>query len=99
ILGEDHPDTLKAMNNLALTLQHQGRWDEAEKLQKKVVESSKVFLGEDHPDTLTTMKYRYYHQSSMDIGIEMMEEVVSRHLRILGSENESTKGSMKCLKS
>ncbi|KAI5788641.1 hypothetical protein FPQ18DRAFT_412067 [Pyronema domesticum] len=43
------------MNNLALTLRYQGRWVEAEKLQKKVLETSKVILGEDHPGTLTAM--------------------------------------------
>ena len=32
VLGEEHPDTLASMGNLASTYQNQGRWKEAEKL-------------------------------------------------------------------
>jgi hypothetical protein len=55
VLGEEHLDTLHAMSNLANTLRDKGRWDEAEKLQKKVLETRKILLGEYHPDTLTVM--------------------------------------------
>ncbi|KAF8634152.1 hypothetical protein AX15_001052 [Amanita polypyramis BW_CC] len=54
-LGEDHPDTLTAMNNLAMIYLDQGRYNEAKKLQVYVMEARKAKLGEDHPDTLTTM--------------------------------------------
>ncbi|SPJ81929.1 related to kinesin light chain 1 [Fusarium torulosum] len=43
------------MNNLALTYWNQGRWEEAEKLQVRVMEIRKVKFGEDHPHTLTSM--------------------------------------------
>ncbi|KAK0459053.1 hypothetical protein IW261DRAFT_1540773 [Armillaria novae-zelandiae] len=36
VLGEEHPDTLKAMANLAFMYQNQGRWKEAEELQLQV---------------------------------------------------------------
>jgi hypothetical protein len=48
-LGEDHPDTLTSMANLASTLWNQGRWEEAEQLFMQVVKTSKAKLGEDHP--------------------------------------------------
>ncbi|KAF8331777.1 hypothetical protein F5887DRAFT_1081116 [Amanita rubescens] len=53
--GSDHPYTLSTMDNLASTYQNQGRWDEAEKLQVKVMNAIKAKLGSDHPDTLCTM--------------------------------------------
>jgi serine/threonine protein kinase len=53
-LGEDHPDTLKAMNNLAhlYWVQETGRTSEAEALLRKVLENRRRVQGEDHPDTL-----------------------------------------------
>ncbi|KAJ5313221.1 1-3-beta-glucanosyltransferase gel2 [Penicillium atrosanguineum] len=54
-LGEDHPDMLISMNNLASTYMKQGRWEEAEQLEVQVMETRKTKLGEDHPDTLTSM--------------------------------------------
>jgi tetratricopeptide (TPR) repeat protein len=53
MLGSNHPDTLTAMNNLALTYNNQGRWDEAEKLQIQVIEEH-ITLGEpDYPGPFT----------------------------------------------
>ena len=37
------------------TYRNQGRWDDAEKLDMQVMETSKTKLGVDHPDTLTSM--------------------------------------------
>jgi len=33
VLGDEHPDTLTSMNNLASTYRKQGRWKEAEEMQ------------------------------------------------------------------
>jgi hypothetical protein len=41
ILGEEHPDTLTSMSNLAVTYYDQGQWKEAEALQVVVMEKSK----------------------------------------------------------
>jgi len=54
VLGEEHPDTLTSMGNLASTYRNQGRWNEAEKLEVQVMETSKTKLWADHPDTLTS---------------------------------------------
>jgi len=52
VLGEDHPDLLISMDNLALTYRNQGRWKEAEELQMQVLQTRKRLLGEEHPDSL-----------------------------------------------
>ena len=36
VFGEDHPDTLSVMGNLAATYSDQGRWKEAEELEVHV---------------------------------------------------------------
>lgn len=46
---------LMCMFNLALTIQHRGRWELAEELEKEVLETRKSVLGLDHPDTLAVM--------------------------------------------
>ena len=55
VLGEEHPDTLTSIGNLALTYRNQGRWKEAEQLEVQVLEMTKRVLGEEHPSTLTSM--------------------------------------------
>ncbi len=55
LLGEEHPDTLTNMANLASTYWNQGRWKEAEKLDIRALETSQRVLGEEHPDTLNSM--------------------------------------------
>ena len=54
-LGESHPDTLRAMNNLAATYKRQGKYKDAEVLLKQCLDKRKVVLGESHPSTLDTM--------------------------------------------
>lgn len=51
LLGAEHPDTLKKMNNLAQTLQAQGELKEARMLKERVLEVSVRVLGKEHPDT------------------------------------------------
>ena len=55
ILGEDHPDTLISMNNLALTLRSQGDLGAARELHEQVLAGRRRVLGEDHPATLASM--------------------------------------------
>jgi tetratricopeptide (TPR) repeat protein len=55
ILGQEHPDTLQTMNNLANALHHQDKYKEAEKLYQQTLELREKILGHEHPDTLKTM--------------------------------------------
>ena len=45
MLGQEHPDTLTSMDNLASTYQNQGRWKEAEELEVQVMETKKEGAG------------------------------------------------------
>jgi len=51
-LGEEHPETLAAMLDLADCLWTQGRLIAARKLEGRVVAARRLQLGEDHFDTL-----------------------------------------------
>src|SRR5437588_738312 len=41
VLGQEHPDTLTSMANLASTYRNQRRWKEAEELEVQVVETKR----------------------------------------------------------
>jgi hypothetical protein len=51
ILGEEHPSTISAMNNLANTLGEQGQLDEAITILEVAVQKMKRIHGEEHPHT------------------------------------------------
>ena len=55
VLGDDHPDTLRSMNNLASLYNRQGRYDAAEPLYLETLETQKRVLGDDHRDTTSTL--------------------------------------------
>ncbi|EJP63806.1 kinesin light chain 1 and [Beauveria bassiana ARSEF 2860] len=56
LLGPNHYNTLNSLDRLAFTYGCQGRWVEEEKLQVRVMETSKTKLGVDHLDTLSSMR-------------------------------------------
>jgi tetratricopeptide (TPR) repeat protein len=55
VLGEEQPDTLRSMMNLALTLHAQGDLPAARALQEQVLAVRRRVLGDEHPDTLVVM--------------------------------------------
>ena len=56
-LGADHPDTLHAVEKLALVYRSQARYAEARSMLEHVLESRKTSLGPDHLDTIQAIEY------------------------------------------
>ena len=52
----EHASTLSTMVNLASSLWHQGKHDEAEKMERKVLAVMQRVLGAEHPITLTKLR-------------------------------------------
>ena len=97
VLGEEHPDTLTSMANLASTYRNQGRWKEAEELFVQVMKISKRVLGEEHPDTLTSMANlasTYRNQGRWKEAEELFVQVIEIRKRVLGEEHPATLTSM-----
>jgi hypothetical protein len=97
VFGEEHPDTLTSMANLASTYRNQGRWTEAEKLDVQVMETRKRVLGEEHPDTLTSMANlasTYRNQGRWTEAEKLNVQVMETRKRVLGEEHPSTLTSM-----
>ena len=55
-VGPEHPQTLRAMTMLALTMVKEGRYSEANKLQSQVIEIKARVLGPTHTSTLQSME-------------------------------------------
>jgi tetratricopeptide (TPR) repeat protein len=93
LLGEEHPDTLTSMANLASTYCNQGRWKEAEELGVQVMETRKRVSGEEHPDTLTSIANLasiYRNQGRWKEAEELQAKELSICSRVLGEEHPST---------
>jgi tetratricopeptide (TPR) repeat protein len=97
LLGEEHPDTLRAMGNLAGTLKAQGDLAGARGLEEQVLEVRRRLLGEVHPDTLTAMNNLAQTLKALGdhLGARGLEEqVLEVRRRILGEEHPDTLKAM-----
>ena len=97
LLGEEHPETLTSMANLASTYWNQGRWKEAEELCVQVMETSSKVLGKEHPSTLGSMNNRmttYMNQGRWKDAEELGVRVMETRKRVLGEEHPDTLTSM-----
>jgi tetratricopeptide (TPR) repeat protein len=88
ILGEEYPDIISAMNNLADILGDQGKLDETAAMKQEVLAKRRRILGEEHPSTISAMNnlaITLSDQGKLDEAAIMFEETVARMSRILGA--------------
>ena len=100
LLGEDHPDTLNSMANLADLLFSQNRWKEAEELEIQVIEKRRRVLGEEHPDTLVIMHnlaMTWKSQGRNYDALKLMKDCVLLSKQVLGTDHPDTVKSLKRL--
>jgi tetratricopeptide (TPR) repeat protein len=93
ILGDDHPDTLSVMNDLAVPLRDQGKLPEAAAIQTEVLEKRKRVLGDDHPDTLSAMNNlanTLSDQGKLPEAAAIQTEVLEKMKQILGDDHPDT---------
>jgi tetratricopeptide (TPR) repeat protein len=101
-MGEEHPDTLTLMGELASTLGGQGDYAAARTLEEKVLELRRQALGEEHPDTLTSMNNLasiFWAQGNYPAARTLQEKVLEIRRRVLGEEHPDTLTSMNNLAS
>jgi tetratricopeptide (TPR) repeat protein len=93
VLGEEHPDTLAAMGNLAQTLEAQGDLAGARKLGEQVLAARRRVLGEEHPDTLAAMNdlaATLHAEGDLDGARELQEQVLAAFRGVLSEEHPDT---------
>ncbi|KAJ7711352.1 hypothetical protein B0H16DRAFT_600731 [Mycena metata] len=93
ILGEDDPNTLVAMGNLASTYSKLGELQKAKKLKVLVLEKCTKILGEDHPHTLFAMgnlAQTYSHLGEFQKAKELEVLVLEKRRKLLGEDHPDT---------
>ncbi|KAJ7028282.1 P-loop containing nucleoside triphosphate hydrolase protein, partial [Mycena alexandri] len=93
LLGEEHPQTLQAMHNLASTYSGLGEIGRAENIQVTVLEKRTNLLGENHPDTLETMgnlASTYSDLGDFQKAKELKSLVLEKRSKILGEDHRDT---------
>ena len=92
-LGDEHPDTLNSMNNLAGTLWSLGDFSRARVLQEEVLEIRRRTLGDDDPRTLASMNNladTLRNQGDLNGARVIQEKVLELSRRTLGAEHPHT---------
>ena len=97
LLGEEHPETLDAMNNLASSLGRSGELALARDIGEKVLNTRTRVLGDDHPDTLISTNNLgrvLYLLGDIRRARSLLEKSLSGFERVRGIEHQNTLGSM-----
>ena len=70
-----------------------GKWNEAQKLEEKVLEMRERLLGQEHSDTLMVMSNlscTYRSLGAISRSIEILEMTEDKRSQILGHEHPDT---------
>ena len=97
VLGAEHPYTLMAMDNLALTYAGQGRTDGAENLLLQVLELKRGAFGEEDSCVLGTMQnlsWTYYLQKRTEKAQELYLKILKSMRRAEHPDTLTTKHNL-----
>ena len=88
------------MGNLALVLHDQGKYDDAEKMNRRALEGYEKVLEQDHPDTLMSVNNLalvLQDQGKYDEAEEMNQRALKGREKELGLNRPNTLSSIYCL--
>jgi tetratricopeptide (TPR) repeat protein len=91
--GETY-ETFVRMSELALAYSHEGKWDDAQKLQERVLGMDEKFLGQEHQASMRVMPgnlaITYLNQGKWKDAQKLQEGVLELRERSLGQEHPDT---------
>ncbi|KAF7357325.1 TPR-like protein [Mycena sanguinolenta] len=93
ILGDNHPDTLLTMGNLASIYSDLGEYEKASDLEIAVLEKQKQILGDNHPSTLLAMgnlASTYSDLGQYEKASDLQMAVLEKQKQILGDNHPHT---------
>ena len=97
VLGDDHPETLASINNMAQLLEGQDKLDEAMLHYREVLDTRSRTLGDDHPQTLrsiSNMGLLLQHQGKLDEAESYYRKALEGDRRVHGDEHPETLTSL-----
>ncbi|MGH3832882.1 MAG: tetratricopeptide repeat protein, partial [Pseudonocardiaceae bacterium] len=96
LLGDDHPDTLNSVSNLANDLRELGEHQRARQLDEETLTRCRRVLGDDHPRTLNSasnlandLRELGEHQRARQLD----DDTLARRRRVLGDDHPHTLNS------
>jgi non-specific serine/threonine protein kinase/serine/threonine-protein kinase len=93
VLGEEDPETLKSMEDLAALYMSQGKLPQAEEQFNHVLKIEQRVVGKDNPKTLDTsfeLANVYKYKGDTERAEALFTEVLEKERRVLGPEHERT---------
>jgi tetratricopeptide (TPR) repeat protein len=93
VLGPEHPNTLRSLNNLANLYRNQGQYEQAEPLYQRALEARERVLGPEHPDTLGSLNNLanlYADQGQYEQAEPLYQRALEAYERVLGPEHPDT---------
>jgi tetratricopeptide (TPR) repeat protein len=93
LLGEEHPDTLASMGDLAILYRDQSKRVQAELLLAKVLNVQRRVLGADRPETLETaheLAQVYDENGKTALAEPLLTETLKARRRVLGEDHPDT---------
>ena len=100
--GVEHPDTLDAASNLALTLYWLGKFEDAEDMNHWILRLQEKIQGRDHPKTLISVNNlagTLQAQGNVKAAEELDRRALAGFQKIFGDEHPRTLLSLKLLAS
>ena len=91
--GPEHPETVGAMNDLAIVLNQMGKFAEAQKILEEVVAVKRRALGPEDPVTLRSVNNLAIvlaMQGLLEDAVKLVEETLEIQRRVEGPESIST---------
>lgn len=92
-LGKEHPDTITALNNLAISYDEMGDHKRALELKEKVYNLRVEVLGEEHPHTLSALNNLAVTCSLLGDykrALDLAERVYTMRIKLFGDEHPTT---------
>ena len=92
-LGEEHPETIRSANNLAVNLTSLDELERACTLLEDALSRRRQILGEDHPDTLSTahnLAKVLARTGDIDQARRLDEDTLARRRHTLGDDHQDT---------
>ncbi|KAJ7635318.1 hypothetical protein FB45DRAFT_483618 [Roridomyces roridus] len=95
--GENHPQTLKSMEQLGISYRGLGQFSDALPLEMLVLQKRKKLLGEEHPDTLSAMgnlAMTHKELGEFNDALPLQTLVLEKQNKLLGEEHPDTLTAM-----
>lgn len=96
-LGAGHLETLNCRNNLAETVQAQGKWEEMEAEHRKILALREEVLGPEHPhvfESCCNVALCLEMQHKFSEALEMAQRAEAGRKRVLGARHPLTKSAV-----